>query len=85
MSKSYFFFYFVPLFCTQKSKHWLVMFFVLLESRTGTLIAAYVLLVLGFIGLTWVSVEAGNMRAIMLLTCAVICGYIYQVQKLNWH
>lgn len=73
------FFYFVPL------SHWLVISFVLLGSRTGTLVAAYLLLVLGFIGLTWASVEAGNLRAIMLLTCAVICGYIYQVQKLNWH
>lgn len=44
----------------------------------GTLVTAYLLLVLGFIGLTWASVEAGNLRAIMLLTCAVICGYIYQ-------
>lgn len=50
----------------------------LVGSRTGTLVAAYLLLVLGFIGLTWASVEAGNLRAIMLLTCAVICGYIYQ-------
>ncbi|KAH9697657.1 2-carboxy-1,4-naphthoquinone phytyltransferase [Citrus sinensis] len=50
----------------------------LVGSRTGTLVAAYLLLVLGFVGLTWASVEAGNLRAIMLLTCAVICGYIYQ-------
>ncbi|KAH9658079.1 2-carboxy-1,4-naphthoquinone phytyltransferase [Citrus sinensis] len=50
----------------------------LVGSRTGTLVTAYLLLVLGFIGLTWASVEAGNLRAIMLLTCAVICGYIYQ-------
>ncbi|KAK4847180.1 hypothetical protein QYF36_026674 [Acer negundo] len=50
----------------------------LVGSRIGTLVAAYSLLILGFIGLSWVSVEAGNMRAILLLTCAVICGYIYQ-------
>ncbi|KAK1566871.1 hypothetical protein Q3G72_011351 [Acer saccharum] len=50
----------------------------LVGSRIGTFVAAYSLLILGFIGLSWVSVEAGNMRAILLLTCAVICGYIYQ-------
>lgn len=76
---------FCPSVLYSKESHWLVISFVLLGSRTGTLVAAYLLLVLGFVGLTWASVEAGNLRAIMLLTCAVICGYIYQVQKLNWH
>ncbi|XP_062176306.1 2-carboxy-1,4-naphthoquinone phytyltransferase, chloroplastic [Alnus glutinosa] len=47
-------------------------------SRTGTFIAAYLFLALGFMGLTWASVEAGNMRSIILLACAIICGYIYQ-------
>ena len=37
------------------------------------------LLALGFIGLTWVSVEAGSMRSILLLACAITSGYIYQV------
>jgi hypothetical protein len=50
-----------------------------LGSRTGTFIAAYSFLALGFMGLTWASVEAGNMRSIILLACAIICGYIYQV------
>ncbi|XP_062008668.1 2-carboxy-1,4-naphthoquinone phytyltransferase, chloroplastic [Rosa rugosa] len=50
----------------------------LVGSRTGTIVAAYSLLVLGFMGLTWVSFEAGNMRAILLLACAIIFGYIYQ-------
>ncbi|KAJ4716857.1 1,4-dihydroxy-2-naphthoate polyprenyltransferase, chloroplastic-like protein [Melia azedarach] len=50
----------------------------LVGSRTGTLVAAYLLLVLAFTGLIWASVEAGNIRAILLLTCAVTCGYIYQ-------
>ncbi|KAK3170510.1 hypothetical protein Dsin_032757 [Dipteronia sinensis] len=45
----------------------------LVGSRIGTFVAAYLLLILGFIGLSWASVEAGNMRAILLLTCAVIC------------
>uniref|UniRef100_A0A5B6YM51 1,4-dihydroxy-2-naphthoate polyprenyltransferase n=1 Tax=Davidia involucrata TaxID=16924 RepID=A0A5B6YM51_DAVIN len=47
-------------------------------SRTGTLITAHLLLALGFMGLTWASIEAGNMRSILLLACAIICGYIYQ-------
>ncbi|RXH87889.1 hypothetical protein DVH24_037534 [Malus domestica] len=49
-----------------------------LASRTGTLVSAYLLLALGFLGLAWVSVKAGSMRAILLLGCAVTCGYIYQ-------
>lgn len=48
-------------------------------SRTVTLLAAYSFLALGFMGLTWTSVEAGNMRSIISLACAIICGYIYQV------
>ncbi|KAM3694571.1 hypothetical protein ACJW31_07G068200 [Castanea mollissima] len=47
-------------------------------SRTVTLLAAYSFLALGFMGLTWTSVEAGNMRSIISLACAIICGYIYQ-------
>ncbi|XP_057466500.1 2-carboxy-1,4-naphthoquinone phytyltransferase, chloroplastic-like [Actinidia eriantha] len=47
-------------------------------SRKGTLLVACMLLALGFIGLTWVSVEAGSMRSILLLACAITCGYIYQ-------
>uniref|UniRef100_A0A7N2RDB8 1,4-dihydroxy-2-naphthoate octaprenyltransferase n=1 Tax=Quercus lobata TaxID=97700 RepID=A0A7N2RDB8_QUELO len=31
-----------------------------------------------FTGLTWTSVEAGNMRSIISLACAIICGYTYQ-------
>ncbi|XP_034679123.1 2-carboxy-1,4-naphthoquinone phytyltransferase, chloroplastic isoform X2 [Vitis riparia] len=47
-------------------------------SRTGTHAAAYALLALGFVGLSWASMVAGNFRAILLLACAVTCGYIYQ-------
>ncbi|KAG5526041.1 hypothetical protein RHGRI_032362 [Rhododendron griersonianum] len=47
-------------------------------SRTGTLLAAYMLLALGFVGLAWVSVGAGNVRSMLLLACAITCGYIYQ-------
>lgn len=47
-------------------------------SRTGTLVSAYILLAVGFTGLTWACAEAGTIRSILLLTCAIICGYIYQ-------
>ncbi|KAK6135453.1 hypothetical protein DH2020_030822 [Rehmannia glutinosa] len=50
----------------------------LFGSRTGTHVFAWLLLALGFTGLTWVSVEAGSLRSIFLLGCAVFCGYIYQ-------
>ncbi|XP_044490492.1 2-carboxy-1,4-naphthoquinone phytyltransferase, chloroplastic isoform X2 [Mangifera indica] len=50
----------------------------LVGSRIWTLLAAYSLLVLGFFGLTWTSLDAGNMRSILLLTSSIICGYIYQ-------
>lgn len=51
-----------------------------LESRTGTFVAAYLCLALGSVGLTWTAVNAGSTRSILLLTCAIICGYIYQVK-----
>ncbi|KAL1534349.1 glutathione S-conjugate-exporting ATPase Abc4 [Salvia divinorum] len=47
-------------------------------SRTGTHVFAWMLLALGFIGLSWVSVEAGSLRSILLLSYAIICGYVYQ-------
>ncbi|XP_047319422.1 2-carboxy-1,4-naphthoquinone phytyltransferase, chloroplastic [Impatiens glandulifera] len=47
-------------------------------SRTGTLIAAFMLLALGFGGLVWASIDASNIRALLLLASAVICGCIYQ-------
>ncbi|KAK6136481.1 hypothetical protein DH2020_029777 [Rehmannia glutinosa] len=50
----------------------------LFGSRTGTHVFAWLLLALGFTGLTWVSVESGSLRSIFLLACAVFCGYIYQ-------
>ncbi|CAL0311963.1 unnamed protein product [Lupinus luteus] len=50
----------------------------LVGSRTGTFIASYLCLAFGFIGLTWIAVEAGNIRSILFLASAIICGYIYQ-------
>ncbi|CAH9063604.1 unnamed protein product [Cuscuta europaea] len=47
-------------------------------SRTGTLVAAYVSLSLGFCGLAWAALQSANMRAILLLASAITCGYIYQ-------
>ncbi|RYR17532.1 hypothetical protein Ahy_B03g062243 isoform B [Arachis hypogaea] len=53
----------------------------LVGSRNGTFVAAYLCFALGFIGLTWASVQARNMPSIVLLACAIICGYVYQVSK----
>ncbi|XP_043699712.1 2-carboxy-1,4-naphthoquinone phytyltransferase, chloroplastic isoform X3 [Telopea speciosissima] len=64
--------YFVLLFSSVLIITWLNL------SRTGTLITAYALLISGFMGLAWASAEAGNIRSILLLACAIICGYIYQ-------
>ncbi|GAA0167116.1 transferase [Lithospermum erythrorhizon] len=50
----------------------------ILGSRDGTLLAACLLLALGFMGIVWVSIDAANLRAMMLLSSAIICGYIYQ-------
>ena len=51
-----------------------------LESRKGIFIAAYSCLALGFLGLTWTAVVERNLRSILFLVCAIICGYIYQVE-----
>ncbi|XP_051146924.1 2-carboxy-1,4-naphthoquinone phytyltransferase, chloroplastic [Andrographis paniculata] len=50
----------------------------LLGSREGTTAFAWTSLALGFIGLVWVSVEARSLRAMFLLTNAILCGYVYQ-------
>lgn len=47
-------------------------------SRTGTLVAANLLLAFGFVGLTGLALVAGNVRSLLLLLCAVMCGYVYQ-------
>ncbi|KAL5982267.1 hypothetical protein ACLOJK_016338 [Asimina triloba] len=52
----------------------------ILGSRTATLFAANVSLALGFIGLAWGSLEAGDISSISLLTGAILCGYVYQVR-----
>ncbi|OWM87740.1 hypothetical protein CDL15_Pgr016436 [Punica granatum] len=59
----------------------------LVGSRTGTFIAASLMLILGFTGLTWASVEAGSIRSILLLAAAIVCGYIYQCPpfRLSYH
>ncbi|GJT11990.1 hypothetical protein Tco_0859032, partial [Tanacetum coccineum] len=46
--------------------------------RSGTLTAALLLLVLGSMGLVWAAMEARNVRSMLLLASAIICGYIYQ-------
>ncbi|CAH8309993.1 unnamed protein product [Eruca vesicaria subsp. sativa] len=47
-------------------------------SRSGTLVAAITSLVLGVSGLVWTSWTASNIRAILLLASAILCGYVYQ-------
>ncbi|KAL9310181.1 2-carboxy-1,4-naphthoquinone phytyltransferase [Arabidopsis thaliana] len=50
----------------------------LVGSRTGTLAAAITSLALGVSGLVWTSLNASNIRAILLLASAILCGYVYQ-------
>ncbi|KAK1417606.1 hypothetical protein QVD17_26736 [Tagetes erecta] len=50
----------------------------MIGSRSGTLMAALVLLGFGSLGLVWASMAAGNLRPMLLLASAIICGYIYQ-------
>lgn len=41
--------------------------------------AANISLLLGFVGLFWAFAEAGDVRFIFLVICAIACGYVYQV------
>ncbi|KAB5516056.1 hypothetical protein DKX38_026704 [Salix brachista] len=50
----------------------------LVGSRSVAFIAAYSSLLLGFAGLAWTSIGAGNIHAILFLAFAIICGYVYQ-------
>ncbi|KAG7588149.1 UbiA prenyltransferase family [Arabidopsis suecica] len=50
----------------------------LVGSRSGTLAAAITSLTLGVSGLVWTSLDASNIRAILLLASAILCGYVYQ-------
>ncbi|XP_020258621.1 2-carboxy-1,4-naphthoquinone phytyltransferase, chloroplastic, partial [Asparagus officinalis] len=47
-------------------------------SRRLTQIAANISLAFGFLGLIWAFREAGDLRFILLVTCAILCGYVYQ-------
>ncbi|CAN1243226.1 2-carboxy-1,4-naphthoquinone phytyltransferase, chloroplastic, partial [Linum perenne] len=59
----------------------------LVGSRSGAFIAAYFCLIAGFTGLTWTCVGSRSIRANLLLTWAIICGYIYQCPpfRLSYH
>ncbi|KAL6645229.1 hypothetical protein ACP70R_016837 [Stipagrostis hirtigluma subsp. patula] len=50
----------------------------IIGSRAVTQYAANISLVLGFAGLFWAFAEAGDVRFILLVTCAIFCGYVYQ-------
>lgn len=47
-------------------------------SQRVTHFAATASLALGFVGLIWASTEAGDIRFILLVTYAILCGYVYQ-------
>lgn len=46
--------------------------------RTATLVAACLLLAFSFAGLAYVSLVSRNIRPLLLLACAIACGYVYQ-------
>ncbi|XP_008804768.2 2-carboxy-1,4-naphthoquinone phytyltransferase, chloroplastic isoform X2 [Phoenix dactylifera] len=50
----------------------------IIGSRTVTQYAANISLALGFMGLIWASIEAGDVRSILLVAYAILCGYVYQ-------
>lgn len=55
------------------------------RSRGVTQFAANASLALGFMGLFWACAEAGDIRFIILVTCAILCGYVYQVSTCCWY
>ncbi|KAE8786359.1 RING-H2 finger protein ATL5P [Hordeum vulgare] len=50
-------------------------------SREVTQYAANLSLLLGFGGLFWAFAEAGDVRFMVLVLCAILCGYVYQAQR----
>ncbi|CAM0871801.1 unnamed protein product [Alopecurus aequalis] len=56
-------------------------------SRTVTQYAANISLLLGLIGLFWAFAEAGDVRFIILVLGAILCGYVYQCPpfRLSYH
>ncbi|KAJ1298434.1 hypothetical protein BS78_01G453100 [Paspalum vaginatum] len=50
----------------------------IIGSREATQNAANVSLFLGFAGLFWALAEAKDIRFIVLVMCAIFCGYVYQ-------
>ncbi|XP_015690401.1 2-carboxy-1,4-naphthoquinone phytyltransferase, chloroplastic isoform X2 [Oryza brachyantha] len=47
-------------------------------GRTVTQNAANISLLFGFVGLFWAFAKAGDARFILLVICAILCGYVYQ-------
>lgn len=50
----------------------------IIGSRKWTQIAANTSLALGILGLVRGFTEAGDIRFLLLVTCAILCGYVYQ-------
>ncbi|XP_072986264.1 2-carboxy-1,4-naphthoquinone phytyltransferase, chloroplastic isoform X3 [Typha latifolia] len=48
------------------------------RSRRVTQFAASISLFLGFMGLVWSFAEAGDIRFLLLILHAILCGYVYQ-------
>ncbi|XP_020582365.1 2-carboxy-1,4-naphthoquinone phytyltransferase, chloroplastic isoform X2 [Phalaenopsis equestris] len=59
----------------------------IIGSQTATHNAAVTSLVLGFMGLIWACAEAGDIRFILLVSSAILCGYVYQCPpfRLSYH
>ncbi|KAL3628271.1 hypothetical protein CASFOL_027317 [Castilleja foliolosa] len=55
--------------------------------RTTNHVLSWLVLLLGFIGICWVGVEAKNTKAILLLISTIFCDYIYQCPpyRLSYH
>jgi hypothetical protein len=64
--------------CIQRWNIWQC---IVMCSRTVTRNAANISLLLGLVGLFWTFAEAGDVRFIVLVISAILCGYVYQVKS----
>ncbi|KAG0467723.1 hypothetical protein HPP92_019303 [Vanilla planifolia] len=58
-----------------------------LRSQRAAHLASIVSLVLGLAGVMWAFVDIGDIRFILLITSAILCGYVYQFPplRLSYH
>ncbi|KAG0469385.1 hypothetical protein HPP92_018713 [Vanilla planifolia] len=59
----------------------------ILGSQRAAHLASIVSLVLGLAGVMWAFVDIGDIRFILLITSAILCGYVYQFPplRLSYH